>query len=140
MPTAVVASSTVTAMMYTQHDDLVDLDNNPDLLHVRIDDGRLWLSDDAREDIEICAGHCPVTDSPRLMLEFLRNACFRLQLVDMDSEEAEGAFMSFCVLKGLEHAIETHWQGAGEVGEFRPEQLLFSFTSVASPLTSLTLH
>lgn len=127
-------------MMYMQHDDSVDLGNNPDLLHVRIEDGRLWLSEDAQQDIEICAGHCPVTDSPRLMLEFLRTACVRLQLVDMESEEAEGAFMSFCVLKGLEHAIETHWQGADHVGAFRPEQLLFSFTSAASPMMSLTLH
>ena len=121
-------------------DDVVGIDANPDLLHVRIDDGRLWLSEDAREDIEVCAGYCPDTDSPIQMLNFLRAACVRLQHVDMDGDEAEHAFMSFCVLKGLEHAIETHWQGADTVGEFRPERLLMAFTTPASPFGSLMLH
>lgn len=128
-------------MMITQYgDDAVSHDNNPDLLHVHIVAGRLWLSEDARQDIEVCAGHCPDTDSPIQMLAFLRAACLRLQLVDMDSELAEGAFMSFCVLKGIEHAIETHWHGAGSTGAFRPEQLLMAFTSSLSPQASLTLH
>lgn len=128
-------------MMFTTYeDDVVGIDANPDLLHVRIVDGRLWLSEDARQDIEICAGSCPHTENPRLMLEFLRAACLRLQLIDMDTEEAEGAFMSFCVLKGLEHAIDTHWQGVDVVGAFRPETLLLAFTTHASPLASMTLH
>lgn len=128
-------------MMFQPYDDdVVGIDANPDLLHVRIEDGQLWLSDDARQDIEICAGQCPNTSNPRLMLEFLRSACLRLQLVDMESEEAEGAFMSFCVLKGLEHAIDTHWQGADAVGAFRPEQLLHVFTTSFHPQVSMTLH
>ncbi|SEK38842.1 hypothetical protein SAMN05216359_101656 [Roseateles sp. YR242] len=127
--------------MFTPYDDdVVGIHANPDLLHVRIEDGRLWLSEDARQDIEICAGRCPDTANPRLMLEFLRSACLRLQLVDMDSEEAEGAFMSFCVLKGLEHAIDTHWQGADAVGAFQPERLLHAFTSASTLMVSTTLH
>ncbi len=128
-------------MMFTPYeDDVVGIESNPDLQHVHIVEGRLWLSEDARHDIEVCAGHCPTTESPRLMLEFLRSACLRLQMVDMDTEEAEGAFMSFCVLKGLAHAIDTHWQGAEAVGVFRPERLLMDFTTGATPLSSMTLH
>ena len=141
MNTDRAASSTFAAIMSTLfHDDEVGIDANPDLLHVRVDDGRLWLSEDALEDIEVCAGDCPDTDSPILMLNFLRAACVRLQHVDVDGDEAEHAFMSFCVLKGLEHAIETHWQGADSVGEFRPERLLMAFTTPSSPYASLMLH
>jgi hypothetical protein len=141
MNTGLAASSNVAPIMLTQFDDdVVGIEANPDLQHVRIDDGRLWLSEDAREDIEVCAGYCPETDSPILMLNFLRAACVRLQHVDVDGEQAENAFMSFCVLKGLEHAIETHWQGAELVGEFHPERLLMAFTTQVSPHTSLMLH
>ncbi|OWQ93221.1 hypothetical protein CDN99_01640 [Roseateles aquatilis] len=127
--------------MFTLYeDDVVGIDANPDLMHVRIDDGRLWLSDDARDDIEVCAGYCPTTDSPIQMLNFLRAACVRLQHVDAEGDQAEHAFMSFCVLKGLEHAIETHWQGVEAVGEFRPERLLMAFTAPTSPHMSLMLH
>lgn len=141
MNTGIAASSTVTDIMFpTLDDDVVGIEANPDLLHVRIDDGRLWLSEDAREDIEVCAGYCPDTDSPIQMLNFLRAACVRLQHVDIDGDEAEHAFMSFCVLKGLEHAIETHWQGAEAIGEFHPERLLMAFTTPVSPYGSLMLH
>lgn len=141
MATGIAASSTVASIMETLiDDDVVGIEANPDLLHVGIHDGRLWLSEDAREDIEVCAGYCPDTDSPIQMLNFLRAACVRLQHVDMDGEEAEHAFMSFCVLKGLEHAIETHWQGADAVGEFHPERLLMAFTTPVSPYGSLMLH
>lgn len=128
-------------MMYTQcEDDVVGIANNPDLLHVRIHGGRLWLSEDARHDIEVCAGHCPDTESPPRMLAFLRAACRRLQLVDVESDLAEHAFMSFCVLKGLEHAIDTHWQGVETTGAFEPEKLLMVFTSATCTAASLTLH
>ena len=110
-------------------DDAHRIDNNPDLLHVGIVDGKLWLSDDAQEDIRGFTGFLPDTDSPLRMLRFLQSECRRLQAQDdpLGPDEAQRNFLAFCALKGLEHAIETKYLGPAHVGAFKPEGLIAAF-------------
>ena len=51
-------------MFQPYDDDVVGIDANPDLLHVRIEDGQLWLSDDARQDIEIVFAKTGLVPTP----------------------------------------------------------------------------
>ncbi len=117
------------------------IDNNPDLLHVGIADGKLWLSDDARQDIHGFTGRWPDTDNPRQMIAFLQGECRLLQAQDerLDEHAAERNFLAFCALKGIEHAIETKFLGAAHVGAFKPEALLSAFFC-PPPMPSLALN
>ena len=110
-------------------EDLRRIDNNPDLLHVNVVNGKLWLSDDARDDIERFTGRSPETDSPRQMIEFLQTECGLLQARDerLGEREAKDNFLAFCALKGIAHAIETKFLGAAHVGAFEPEALISVF-------------
>jgi hypothetical protein len=136
---AVAPSAYLVPMAIHQH--AFDTENNPDLLCVDIVDGKLWLSDDVRCDIEGFAGSCLQTDSPRRMIDFLQARCAELRQVDFDDGRADNHFMAFCVLKGIEHAIETRLYGSDVVGDFCPEQLIAAFTSSAqTPPLSYTLH
>ncbi|MDN3919186.1 hypothetical protein [Roseateles violae] len=125
----------------TRHQELAEIQNNPDLLFVDIVEGRLWLSEDARCDIEGYAGDCPETESPLQMLEFLQSRCAAMQADYADDEGgASNDFMAFCVLKGIEHAIETLLYGQALIGQFRPEGLIEAFKRGPDALPSYTLH
>lgn len=117
------------------------LENNPELLHVGIVGGRLWLSEDALDEIEMLTGQRIDSDEPRVVIEFLRRECRQLQARDerLGDADARRNFLAFCALKGIEHAVETRYLGTDHVGAFRPEGLVADFFR-ASQQTSLALN
>ena len=127
-------------MMYTAQQ-IESIENNPNLLEVCLVGGRLWISEDAREDIATYTGQCPDTEDVREMLKFLSEQCENLKHDTISERASEFNFAGFCTLKSIEHAIETKMHGADVTGEFPDNyDLNHSFMCDGLPKTRFVLH
>lgn len=127
-------------MMYTAQQ-IESIENNPDLLEVCLVAGKLWVSEDAREDIATYTGRCPPTEDVREMLQYLSAECEKLKYETISEGASQFNFHGYCVLKSIEHAIETKMHGSDVTGEF-PDgyELNHSFMCDGLPQSRFVLH
>ena len=117
------------------------IENNPDLLEVCLGGGRLWISEDARDDIATYTGQCPDTEDVREMLKFLSQQCEKLKYDTISERASQFNFHGYCVLKSIEHAIETKMHGSDVTGEFPDDsELNHSFVCDGLPQSRFVLH
>lgn len=123
------------------HQDWLDIEENPGLLHVSVHEGHIWLSDDALHDLEEYTGRRPASDNARDVLEFLDTESAKLRGATFSQGAQEMNFMGFCLMKGLRHAIEVKMFGKEHVEEL-PDMytLQASFLAETPVPQGITLH
>lgn len=126
--------------MYTRQQ-LEEAEDNPGLLHVSVVEGKVWLSEDALENLELFTGRQPPSDNLRDVLEFLKVEAENLQGATFSGAAQEMNWSGYCLMRGLRHAIETKAHGRDIAGEM-PDPYTLHDSFLCEPVNkgSFTLH
>jgi len=126
--------------MYTRQQ-IEEAEDNPGMLHVSVVDGKVWMSEDVLEDIELLTGRRPDGDNLRVVQEFLKVESENLQGETISGSAQQMNWSGYCLMRALQHAIETKAHGRGIVGEMPDSRTLNgSFFCEHTNKGGFTLH